>query len=123
MKANAWRRGLVVVLCIAASYDLLLRATEVWGTRSARELVTIRAATEDDEKVSICDPRLGTEIEEISEPHFLDQYCRATALAPFIVGLDFGYHCGVLCGEGHYVWVFWIPGYPIPFRAETTWLS
>jgi hypothetical protein len=38
-------------------------------------------------------------------------FCRTTAIAPFVVRMEFAYNCGVLCGiSGTYLF-FWSPGF------------
>ena len=115
-----------LLMGLLLAYLTLWALTDVVGTRSVRGEVTIRAAGRSD--ASICSPTFGERhygnpiSEDGTNLRMFDHYCSARALGPFLVRLEFGQHCGPLCGSGADVWVIWIPGREsIPIYVPFSW--
>lgn len=121
------RRRVVVLLTLAALYGLLWWLTSVMGV-SATRAVALRAMGDI--------PTSGVDIStadaarrySLQYPHPAKgsswhtytnapawYYCRASAYAPFLIRVDYGWATGPLRGDGGSVWHLWAFG--AVFRA------
>ncbi len=104
--SKSWVRGLAVLVIL---YSLLWYATNLVGVPKARtvalsQMTNIKSTWRD----------ISADLAaQVKGPYY---FCRATALAPFLIRVEYGWEAGKLDGDGGSVLYLWIFG--AVFRAH-----
>ena len=110
------RRRVFAVLVLVVLYGVLWLLTAAVGAPKTR-MVALRAMREI--PASWTDTSYGDAPKTKGPTYF----CRASAYAPFLVRIDYGWVSGPLTGDGGSVWYFWTIGSALRVYEFEHWMA